>query len=55
MNEKVLFDILSGTKDANIKFKDLQSVLISLGFACRVKGDHFIKILIYRSELIFNH
>ncbi len=42
MNEKVLFDILSGTKDANIKFKDLQSVLISLGFACRVKGDHFI-------------
>lgn len=42
MNEKVLIDILSGTKDANIKFKDLQNILENLGFACRIKGDHFI-------------
>lgn len=42
MNDKVLLDILSGTKDANIKFKDLQNILESLNFACRIKGDHFI-------------
>lgn len=42
MNDKVLFDVLSGAKDANIKFKDLQNLLESLGFNCRVKGDHFI-------------
>lgn len=40
--EKLLASILSGTKDSNILFADLQSVLGRLGFQCRIKGDHFI-------------
>lgn len=40
--EKLLVSILSGTKDSNILFADLQSVLDRLGFQCRIKGDHFI-------------
>lgn len=40
--EKIMFAILSGAKDKNILFSDLQTVLDRLGFQCRVKGDHFI-------------
>ena len=40
--EKLLASILSGTKDSNILFADLQSVLDRLDFQCRIKGDHFI-------------
>lgn len=40
--EKSLRDILSGVRDNNILFADLQTVLDRLGFQCRVKGDHFI-------------
>ena len=40
--EKLLISILSGTKDSNILFADLQTVLDRLGFQCRIKGDHFI-------------
>lgn len=40
--EKLLFDILRGTKDSNISFSDLRKILQALGFACRIKGDHFI-------------
>ena len=40
--EKLLASILSGTKDSNILFADLQSVLDRLGFQCCIKGDHFI-------------
>ena len=40
--EKLLASILSGTKDSNILFADLQSVLDRLGFECRIRGDHFI-------------
>ena len=40
--EKLLASILSGTKDSNILFADLQSVLDRLGFQCRIRGDHFI-------------
>lgn len=40
--EKILLAILSGTRDSNIQFADLQAVLIKLGFRCRVRGDHFI-------------
>ena len=40
--EKILLAILSGTRDSNIQFADLQTVLIKLGFQCRVRGDHFI-------------
>ena len=40
--EKLLLSILSGTRDKNIPFADLQLVLDRLGFQCRIKGDHFI-------------
>lgn len=40
--EKLLLSILSGTRDKNILFTDLQTVLDRLGFQCRIKGDHFI-------------
>lgn len=40
--EKLLFDILGGTKDSNISFSDLRKILQALGFDCRIKGDHFI-------------
>lgn len=39
---KVIEAVLSGKQDANIKFKDLQNLLISLGFRERCVGDHFI-------------
>lgn len=40
--EKLMYSIMSGTQDRNIKFADLQKILDILGFQCRVKGDHFI-------------
>lgn len=40
--EKQLLSILSGTKDKNISFAELQSLLVKLEFVCRIKGDHFI-------------
>lgn len=40
--EKMLLLIMSGTRDKNILFADLQTVLDRLGFQCRIKGDHFI-------------
>ncbi len=40
--EKLFLSILSGTKDNNIKFSDLQKVLDTLGFHQRIRGDHFI-------------
>lgn len=42
ISDKLLLTILSGTQDTNIKFKDLQNILESYGFKCRIKGDHFI-------------
>ncbi|MBQ6737506.1 MAG: type II toxin-antitoxin system HicA family toxin [Synergistaceae bacterium] len=39
---KILFDVLSGVKDKNIAFSDLQKLLLSLGFQNRIKGSHFI-------------
>ena len=41
-NEKLIYSIMSGTQDNNIKFSDLQKILDILGFKCRIKGDHFI-------------
>lgn len=41
-------DIMSGQRDNNIRFADLQYVLQSLGFLCRIKGDHFIY---YRADI----
>lgn len=40
--EKLLLSVLSGTRDKNMLFTDLQTVLDRLGFHCRIKGDHFI-------------
>lgn len=40
--EKLFLSIMSGTRDKNISFADLQLVLDRLGFQCRIKGDHFI-------------
>lgn len=47
-NEKIFQDIMSASKDSNIKFRDLQRILEVLGFQYRVKGDHFI----YRNKMI---
>ena len=41
-NKKLKQSILSGCQDKNILFADLCSVLGHLGFAHRVRGDHFI-------------
>jgi predicted RNA binding protein YcfA (HicA-like mRNA interferase family) len=38
--EKLIFQILSGTSDANIEFKDLCQLLMHLGFEKRIKGSH---------------
>ena len=40
--DKILQKILSGTLDANLRFKELCYLLESLGFSHRIKGDHFI-------------
>ena len=37
---KLLERILSGRSDANIRFSELVSLLLHLGFAERTKGDH---------------
>ena len=39
------YDIMSGRKDSNIRFGDLQALLDHIGFDCRIKGDHFIYYL----------
>jgi hypothetical protein len=41
-HEKLFAAIMSGTKDGNFLFSDLQTMLDHLGFQCRIKGDHFI-------------
>ncbi|MCD8131965.1 MAG: type II toxin-antitoxin system HicA family toxin [Lachnospiraceae bacterium] len=35
-------DVMSGRKNNNIRFADLQRLLKIMGFSFRVKGDHFI-------------
>lgn len=40
--EKLMQATLSGTQDRNIRFSDLQKVLTTLGFQCRIRADHFI-------------
>lgn len=40
--KKALLDILTGTRDADMLFSDVQLVLERLGFQRRIKGDHFI-------------
>jgi predicted RNA binding protein YcfA (HicA-like mRNA interferase family) len=41
-SKKILFQILQGTSDKNIPFKDLQSLILALGFDERIKGSHHI-------------
>ena len=41
-NDKLIFQILRGTSDANIGFSDLLNLLISLGFEMRIKGSHHV-------------
>jgi hypothetical protein len=38
--DKLLFQILRGTSDANIGFDDLRQLLIRLGFEERRRGSH---------------
>ncbi len=40
--EKLIFQILRGTSDANIAFTDLINLLKRFGFQMRVKGSHHI-------------
>ena len=40
--EKLVQRILSGGSDKNIDFKDLRTLLVTLGFDERVKGSHHI-------------
>jgi virulence-associated protein VapD len=41
-SDKLLDRILRGTSDANIAFEDLRHLLKRLGFAERIRGDHYI-------------
>ncbi len=41
-SEKIFQEIMCGSKDKNIKFSELQKILETFGFQCRIKGDHFI-------------
>jgi len=40
--DKLIFQILRGTSDANISFSDLITLLEHFGFEMRVKGSHHI-------------
>ena len=38
----IFYNVICGSRDGNIRFNDLCKLLETLGFSCRVKGDHFI-------------
>jgi hypothetical protein len=38
--DKLLFQILRGTADANVPFNDLRHLLTSMGFEERIRGSH---------------
>ena len=40
VHDSVFLQILHGTADANIRFHDLDAILIALGFSERIKGSH---------------
>lgn len=40
--EKILSQVLQGTSDKNIPFKDLKTLMLALGFEDRIKGSHHI-------------
>ena len=39
-NERLRHSIMSGQSDANIRFDDLRTFLLGLGFVERVRGSH---------------
>jgi len=42
VTDSVLFRVLRGSSDANIRFGDLRGLLLRLGFGERIKGSHHI-------------
>ena len=42
IDKKTLDKVLTGLSDKNIGFSDLTKLILSLGFAERIKGDHHI-------------
>jgi len=42
LSKKALEKVLAGLSDKNIKFSELTEILLDLGFAERIKGDHHI-------------
>lgn len=40
--EKLIYSVICGQQDKNIKFQDLQHLLRHMGFRERIRGDHFI-------------
>ncbi|MCC6390927.1 MAG: type II toxin-antitoxin system HicA family toxin [Bryobacterales bacterium] len=42
MSDPILWKILQGTSDANIRLDDLRSLLLKLGFQERIRGSHRI-------------
>lgn len=42
---KLLRRVLSGQPDANIRFNDLRSLLLSLGFVERTSGSHHVFVM----------
>jgi len=39
-HEKTLEQVLSGRSDANVRFEDLRSLVLALGFTERIRGSH---------------
>ncbi len=50
--DKILFQVLSGSADYNIRFDDLCGLLKLLGFDVRVKGSHHIFTRANVSEIL---
>jgi len=42
MDKGILEKVLTGLSDKNIRFSELRNLILSLGFAERIKGDHHI-------------
>jgi len=41
-HDKLLEQVLGGRSDANIRFQDLRSLLLALGFVERTRGSHHV-------------
>jgi hypothetical protein len=49
---KVLMQVLCGSADASIRFEDLRSLLLHLGFEERVRGSHHVFTRIGVDEIL---